>query len=281
MAITAVEPDRFRVEFARLEEEGLLGRLRGMLRRPAAVTVDPFRVGRAVCAVMERSTERDVQGRLLAWNEYRVYLSRADYDRLRPLQGRLSAGLDTIIRQSLSELQAQTVGDPIIRVLFDEEADLEQGVGEIVVAYVDNSSIAAPTDAEVTVRVRQAAPPIPRAPEHTERVGDAVADGGLRLTWPGGEASIVAGRRVQIGRPHGQAPEHFIALTGASNRINSVQLAIENGADGVVVSRPARANPVQIAGRLLQPGGRMVLSDPAVEIVLSNGELTLSLAKQS
>ena len=66
MAISALEPDRFRVEFARLEDEGFLDRLRGMLSRPAAVTVDPFRVGRAVCEVMALSTERDVHGRLLA-----------------------------------------------------------------------------------------------------------------------------------------------------------------------------------------------------------------------
>ncbi|MDG1478255.1 MAG: DUF3662 domain-containing protein [Myxococcota bacterium] len=277
MGVIAVEPDRFRVEFARLEEGGVFGRLKGMLSRPAVVTVDPFRVGRAVCAVMSRSTERDVHGRLLAWNEYRVYLSRADYDRLRPLRGRLSAGLDTIIRKSLADLGAQTVGDPVVRVLFDEEADLEQGVGEIVVAYVNNADIAAPTDAEVTVRVRAAAPP--RQAEHTERVIEPEGPGSLRVAWGGGTALIASGRRMQLGRPHGQPPENFIALSGASNRINSVQLTIENGVDGVVVSRPVRANPVQIAGRLLQPGGRMVLSDSAVEIVLSNGELTVSLSR--
>ena len=80
MAISAVEPDRFRVDFGRLDEDGLLSRLRGMLSRPGAVVVDPYRVGRAVCEVMSRSAERDVHGRLLVWNEFRVYLSRADYD---------------------------------------------------------------------------------------------------------------------------------------------------------------------------------------------------------
>ena len=171
------------------------------------------------------------------------------------------------------------MGDPVVRVLFDEEADLEQGIGEIVVAYVENKDIAAPTDAEVTVRVRQLTPPAPRLTENTERVGDPEVTGALRLTWPEGEAFIAPGRRVQLGRPHGQPPEHFISLTGATTRINSVQLAIENGADGVVISRPVRANPVQIAGRLLQPGGRMVLGEAAVEIVLSSGELTLSLSR--
>ncbi|MFT5685390.1 MAG: hypothetical protein ACI8RZ_006341 [Myxococcota bacterium] len=277
MGVSALEPDRFRIEFARLEEGGLMDRLRGMLSRPAAVTVDPFRVGLAVCEVMGHSTERDVHGRLLAWNEYRVYLSRVDYDRLRPLRSRLSAGLDTIIRKSLADLGAQTVGDPVVRVLFDEEADLEQGVGEIVVAYVDNANIAAPGDSEITMRVRSVAPPRPS--ENTERVGEPESAGSLRVVWDGGTALIASGRRVQLGRPHGKPPENFIALSGASNRINSVQLAIENGSDGVVVSRPVRANPVQIAGRLLQPGGRMVLSEAAVEIVLSNGELTVSLSR--
>ena len=277
MAISAVEPDRFRVEFGRLEDGGFFGRLRGMLGRPGAVVVDPFRVGRAVCEVMSRSTERDVHGRLLVWNEFRVYLSRADYSRLRPLQIRLSAGLDTIIRKALSDLSAQTIGDPIVRVLFDEEVDLAQGIGEIVVAYVENDNIAAPVDAEVTVRVRQGTP---QPVEHTERVSDASSPGALLVSWSGGSAVIAPGRRVQLGRPHPQPPENFIALAGASKRINSVQLAIENGTDGVVVSRPVRANPVQIAGRLLQPGGRMVLAEAAVEIVLSNGELTMSLSLQ-
>ena len=277
MAISAVEPDRFRVDFGRLEEGGFLGRLRGMLSRPGAVVVDPFRVGRAVCEVMSRSAERDVHGRLLVWNEFRVYLSRADYSRLRPLQSRLSAGLDTIIRKALSDLSAQTIGDPIVRVLFDEEVDLAQGIGEIVVAYVENDNIAAPVDAEVTVRVRQGTP---QPVERTERVSDASSPGALLVSWSGGSAAIAPGRRVQLGRPHPQPPENFIALAGASKRINSVQLAIENGTDGVVVSRPVRANPVQIAGRLLQPGGRMVLAEAAVEIVLSNGELTMSLSLQ-
>lgn len=278
MAVSAVEPDRFRIDFGRLEAAGIFGRIRGMLSRPGAVLVDPFRVGRAVCEVMSMSAERDVHGRLLVWNEFRVYLSRADYSRLRPLRSRLSAGLDTIIRKSLNDLNAQTVGDPIVRVLFDEEVDLPQGIGEIVVAFVENANIAAPVDAEVTVRVRPASPSRPAV--HTERVSDGTASGMLELTWSGGAAVIAPGRRVQLGRPHPQPPENFIALTGASKRINSVQLAIENGSDGVVVSRPVRANPVQIAGRLLQPGGRMVLSDAAVEIVLSNGELAMSLSRQ-
>ena len=275
--ISRLAPDRFRVDFARLAQAGLLGRLRGMLSA-APVSVDPYKIGQAVGAVMAQSTERDVHGRLLVWNAFKVYLSRSDHDRLRPLQGRLRAGLDALIRQQLDALDAETVGDPVVRVMVDEEIDLPVGVGEVVVAYVENRAIAAPVDGEVTVRVRRAPRPAP-LPASTQRVPEPEQVGALVLRWSGGSHRVAPGQRVLIGRPHPEPPEGFIPLTGASNRINSIQLTIDNAADGVVLSRPARANPVAIQGHPLQPGGRLVLQEDAVQIDLSSGELALTLRR--
>ena len=285
MGITQIEPGRFRVEFARLDaaDAGLTGRLMSAFRgRRSTAAVDLFSIGQAVCAVMAQSSERDVDGSLLAWNEYRVYLSRAEHERLRALRERLLVGLEERIRQQLTQMAAHTIGDPVVRVLVDEETDLPAGVGEILVAYVANADIGgAEQDSEMTVRVAAPRPKLRSAPAatpgSTERVVDGGDGSGVVLRWAGGSARVPGGRRVQLGRPHEGAPDGFIPLTGASNRINSAQLYVESGADGVLLARPVKANPVQVGGRLLQPGGQLLVSQLPVEVVLSNGELVVTL----
>ena len=278
-AITQPEAGRFRVDFARLGQRGFFARLRELLQ-PESVSVDPYRIGQAVCEVMRQSIEKDVSGNLLAWNDYQIYLSRADHGRLRPLRRRLQQGLDQLIRRELDTLSAQTVGDAIVRVLIDEENDLPRGIGEIVVSYVENSEDRTPKSSEeVTVRVRNRRI---TSPVHTQRVQEpqgTPGEGGLRIQWPGGEGHIAPGQRAELGRPHPNPVGNFIALTGASKRINSRQLAIESAGDGVVISRHEGANPVQIAGRLLQPGRRMTVRSLPVEISLSSGELSLVISQ--
>ena len=183
----------------------------------------------------------------------------------------------------------------MVRVLVDEETDLPRGIGEVIVSYVANAELAPPSDGEVTVRVSSARPRLktPAAPTPepasapssaagTVRVPEAAEEPsgsgvGLWLRWPGGEARVAPGTRAQVGRPHDSPPSGFVALTGASTRINSAQFHIEGSTQGVVVSRPIRSNPVKVAGRLLQPGGRMVVAELPVEVDLSNGELTVTV----
>lgn len=285
--ISEVEPGRFRVDFSRLGGSGWQGRLKAMFGQSTPRTVDLYRIGLAVCGVMAHSSERDVDGTLLAWNEYRIYLARADYDRLRALQTRLQQGLDLRIREQLEAIDARTIGDPVVRVLVDEETDLPRGIGEVIVSYVANAELAPPSDGEVTVRVPSARPRLKPAPTAAPAAGtirvqedaEAPAGGGpgLWLRWAGGEAQVAPGTRAQVGRPHDSPPSSFVALTGASTRINSAQFHIEGSAQGVVVSRPIRSNPVKVAGRLLQPGGRMVVAELPVEVDLSNGELTVTV----
>jgi len=276
--ISEVEPGRFRVDFSLLgESSGFTKRLKSLFAQTEPKSVDLYRIGQAVCGVMGRSTERDVDGALLAWNEYRIYLARADYDRLRALQSRLQAGLDQRIRAQLDTMDARTIGDPVVRVLVDEETDLARGVGEIVVSYVANAALAPPADGEVTVRVSQPRPAL--KPATTERVSSAPEPTGpaLTLRWAGGSARVPAGQRFQVGRPNPNAPAQFVSLAGASTKINSAHFHIERSEEGIVITRPVRSNPVQVAGRLLQPGGRMVVAEAPVEISLSNGELVVTV----
>lgn len=284
--ITMLEPGRFRIDFGRLGATGgFTGRFRAMFGGAANKTVDLYRIGLAVTGVMSHSSERDVDGTLLAWNEFRIYLARSDFDRLRALQARLEQGLHQRIHQQLEAMRAETVGDPMIRVLVDEESDLPPGVGEVLVSYVANEKLAPPSDGEVTVRVPSSRPRLRPAPqaaapaESTERVQPVAASAGpgIRLRWAGGSADVHSGHRAQVGRPHDGAPAGFVSLTGATKRINSAHFHIESGADGVLISRPIRSNPVRVNDQLLQPGGRIVVTDLPAAIELSNGELTITV----
>lgn len=79
------------------------------------------------------------------------------------------------------------------------------------------------------------------------------------------------------GRPHDGAPANFVALEGASNRISKLHIAVENGATGVMISRPSQANPLDVADRPVQRGGKRLVEQLPVEIKLSNGEMVLRL----
>ncbi len=273
-AITRIRLDRFRVAFGALRARGLASYVPAFAKT-GPVSVDPYFVGQAIRGTMQRSDTRSVDGRPLVWNEYEVFLSQEDYQRILPLERGLKSGLDSAIRATLKELGAETIGDLMVRILVDEESDCPQGTGEIVVGFVDNANLRPEAEGEPTVRVRRTASQT--AQEPTQRVSEPAVDGALQLTWPRGDAVIPPFQKFQVGRPHNGVPQQFVALIGASQRINSYQLAIENVADGAVITRPTKANPVQVAGRLLQPGGKMAISELPVEISLSNGDLVLRL----
>ena len=76
-ALTREGPNQFRVRFDELARRGL-----GRLLRRDSVQVDPYLIGRAVTEVMGACTVRSATGRGLLWNDYRVVLSRADFELL-------------------------------------------------------------------------------------------------------------------------------------------------------------------------------------------------------
>jgi hypothetical protein len=87
------------------------------------------------------------------------------------------------------------------------------------------------------------------------------------------------GLRVTIGRPHDDPGGRFIALAGASSRINKQQAWIEVAGSELRVGRFSTANPVTVNGRLVQPGGEIGVDGDVARIDLSNGELLLELQR--
>jgi hypothetical protein len=115
----------------------------------------------------------------------------------------------------------------------------------------------------------------------TERVPEGALDAspaaGLRVEWPRGDARVADGTRIVLGRPHKPASPGFVALTGASTKINKRQLWIEAGAGGVIIGRFSEANPVQVGGRLIQSGGQIAVDRFPLDVTLSNGEMSLTI----
>lgn len=270
-----IGPGRFRVDFGQLHHRGPLGWLRGLLR-PTPVEVDPFLVGWALREVMLRCPIRSARGQRLVWNEYKVFLSHHDYQILLPLERRLLSGLARVIRETLDHLKADTVGDTVVRLLPNEEDDSPAARSEIVAAFVEDADLAPDRDGEKTVRVARRILPLK---EETQPMREPTVEGTLQLKWEGGEALIPPQTKVRVGRPRSEPTERFISLSGASRRISSYHMTLENVGDAVVIVRPVKANPVQVAGRLIQPGGKLRVSNLPVKISLSNGEMLLQLER--
>ena len=80
-----------------------------------------------------------------------------------------------------------------------------------------------------------------------------------------------------LGRPHQPASDGFVGLSGATAKINKKHLWIEAGAGGVIIGRFSEANPVEVAGRLIQTGGQIAVDRFPVDVSLSNGEMNLTI----
>jgi hypothetical protein len=107
----------------------------------------------------------------------------------------------------------------------------------------------------------------------------AVPNGGsgLRVQWDRGSAMVAGGTRIVLGRPHQPASPGFVPLTGAASKINKRHLWIEAGGGGVIIGRFSEANPVEVAGRLVQQGGQIAVDKFPVQVTLSNGEMKLTI----
>lgn len=278
----AGDPSRFDVDWAALRSwrERWLGR---------PVIVDPLVVARAVCAVMRQCPSRGVRGRRLVWNEYSIFLHVDDWEHLRSLENTLTRELLGLVREELERLKAQTVGPLNVRLLNDEGGSVPRARGVIKGDFVELLTRQRDVG-EMTVReVGRLSRPM--AEEQTEGVGERPAGGSAAptvatpgaglddvwITWPGGSVPLPRGTKVVLGRPHPSPTPNFVALTGAGQRINSRQVALEMAAAGVAITRLSEANPVEVNGRSLQPGGRILADELPIRIVLSSGALVLDV----
>jgi hypothetical protein len=277
-AITREHADQFQVVFAELERRGL-----GRIRSQKSAQVDPFLVGRAVAEVMRECTVRSVTGRPLLWNEYRIILSRADFEPLRALFVSLERDLKEALSAEVDARKADLVGELRITLVTDEADELAPGVGVVRVAFVATENQVAPRDGEMTVifdtravaGVIESRAPSVAAHETVHVPDDAEAQESLVVRWPSGEAPIPS-RSFVIGRPHPDPPPAFVALTGASPRINKQHLLVTTTPSGVKICRPPSANPVHVNGQPV-PAGCEVESTLPVEISLSRGDLVVVL----
>ncbi len=253
-------------------------------KRTQRVVVDPLLVAKAVKGVMRKCPLKTANGRPLVWSEYRVFLELDDWERIKKLEGTLLRDLGGVIEKALKHLKAEMVGGLQIRLLRDEGGTVRPGMAVIKVDFAAGDRPEVEDPSEMTIRVGG---PLARSvTDLTQRVPESVpgahvdpaGEEKLRVAWSGGAATIRAGSRVVLGRPHGATAPGFVPLEGASSKINKRQMWIEASDDGeAVIGRLSDANPVEVRGRLVQAGGQIAIDAFPAEVSLSSGELTLTV----
>jgi hypothetical protein len=253
-------------------------------KRTEKVVVDPFLVAKAVKSVMGLCPHQTANGKPLVWNEYKVFLDLGDWERIKKLESTLLRDMGAVVEKHLKKLKAEMVGGLTVRLLRDEGGTVRPGTAVIKVDFseVDHSAVDA---SEMTVRVgglvaKSLTDLTMRVPESF--VGAFVnpaAEEKLKVLWTGGEATIRAGSRIVLGRPHGATAPGFVALEGATSKINKRQLWIEASEQGALIGRISDANPVEVKGRLVQAGGQISIDAFPAEINLSNGEMKLTVER--
>ena len=265
------DPSAFQVDWSALKAG------RNPWKRAHKAAVDPFLVAKAVKEVMKQCPNRTATGGPLVWNDYSVFLDIADWTRIKKLEGTLVRDLGGVVEKELATLKAEMVGPLNVRLLRDESGNVRPGTAVLKADFTEASKLGAPDPSEMTVRVgKPAAPSLTDLP--TERVPEMVAGGSrLRVEWEKGSTMVSGGTRVVLGRPHQPASPGFVALTGAASKINKRHLWIESGGGGVIIGRFSEANPVEVAGRLVQQGGQIAVDHFPVQVTLSNGEMKLTI----
>jgi hypothetical protein len=246
-------------------------------KRGSQATVDPFLVAKAIREAMRQCPHRTATGSPLVWNDYSVFMDLEDWTRVKKLETTLVRDLGGVVEKELATLKAEMVGPLTVRLLRDESGNVRAGMAVLKVDFSSADRLAAPDPNEMTVRVGRPAT-VPRADPPTERVAGVIPDNArLKVEWESGSTSVPAGVRAVFGRPHKAASPGFIPLTGAGTKINKRQLWVEAGGGGVIVGRFSEANPVEVAGRLVQPGGQIAVDRFPVDVTLSNGEMKLTI----
>jgi hypothetical protein len=233
---------------------------------PAPPPMDPATVGAALVAVLDSCRERAVDGRLIFWNEFRVFLNTAEFLHLRPMVDLTVGGLDQLVDERVRERNAVQVGRTVIRLGVDRDEDVPAGTLRVRCERVRDPDIGGDREGEVTIRAgRDVKRP------NVEHGTHGVADHGpFRLEWPGHSVNLRAGTKVFLGRPHPEAAEPFVALVGADARINSRHVSLEVTPVVVVLQRLPEANPVAVNGGAVQPGGKVEISAFPATVTLSH-----------
>ena len=271
------DPQKFHVDWAAVHA-GL-----NPWKRVARVSVDPFLVAKAVRAVMRQCTHQTAGGKPLVWNDYTVFLELSDWEHVKKLESTLVRDLGGIVEKQIVRMKAEMVGAFSVRLLRDEGGSVRPGHAVVKVDFAELEQPVAADAGEMTVRISV---PLGRTvldmqTQSLPDVGNPEGEGPdeLKVTWPEGETTIRGGARVVLGRAHtGEAPG-FVALTGASTKINKRQVWIEAEDGGAVIGRLSDANPVEVNGRLLQAGGQIDVEKLPAEISLSSGELRLTVER--
>lgn len=276
-AVVRESADQYRVAFGELGRRGL-----GLLRPREAPQVDPYLIGRAVIEVMRECTVRSAHGAPLLWNAYRVILSPADFEPLRALDDTLERDLREVLTAEVEERGAELVGELRVTLVVDEAGELEAGRATIRVAFARPERLAAPAAGELTVHFDTrggGAAAAPAAGAATVHVSDSLgaSAGAVVLRWPAGQVELPEGTPFVLGRPHPDSPDRFVALTGASARVNKQQLVVTARFGRLRVGRLSSANPVHVGGRALLAGEEIEAAMP-VEISLSRGELVITVS---
>ncbi|HEU0037009.1 MAG TPA: FhaA domain-containing protein [Kofleriaceae bacterium] len=275
-AVKKEAPDQYRVLFGELAK----------VKRGEPVQIDPYLIARAIVTVMGECTVRSAAGRSILWNDYRMILARRDFDLVRPLQGPLERDLRGVLEHEAQTRQAELVGELRITVVFDEGDELPVGQGVVRVGFVPTDQLAKPRPGEMTMRFDSwvvsgeiaARAPVPTGGE-TQFVADTAATGGCLVTWPGGEVPLAVGATVVLGRPHEPAPAAFVALAGATAKVNKQQIWIGVGSERVRIGRLPNANPVHVNGQPLAAAQDVEIAMPA-EISLSHGDCVLTVRRR-
>jgi hypothetical protein len=266
------DPQTFHVDWAALRAG------RNPWRRGRKVAVDPFLVAKAVKNVMRECPHKSATGSPLVWNDYAVFLDLTDWSRIKKLEGTLVRDLGGVVEKELAALKAEMVGPLNVRLVRDESGAVRDGGAIVKGDFTEAERLATPDPAEMTVRVGRSIAPRPLIEPPTVRVrSESLNGGGLRVEWERGSANVPDGSRIVLGRPHQPPADGFVGLSGANAKINKKQLWIEAGAGGVIIGRFSEANPVEVAGRLIQSGGQIAVDRFPVDVSLSNGEMNLKI----
>ncbi len=229
--------------------------------------LDPRLLAQAISEVMARCTLRNADGSRLVWNRYDLIVEPGARDHLRGLERLIASQLPASVEQARAKLKAATVGPFVIHILPDEGGTLTSKEAVVRVRCEAENDAGDPEGA-LTIRFSRKSKGAPGPAALPE--GSAV-----RVSWPQGEAVVLEGQRVTFGRAHENPPATFIALKGATGKINSRQVWIELSSGRVSVGRISDANPVEVEGREVQPGGHIQVARLPVAITLSLGEMTL------
>lgn len=261
-------PDVFVVDFARARRtrKATFGQVleSAFVRTPVPVVVDGHAIGQAICRVMDACTFADVQGRAWLWNEYCVFLSREDHDRLRDVEDMLSHDLLALLNEEVLRRDARMPDGFLVRLLVDESNDVKPGRGVVRVRHRKDTGAAPTVAGEITMRSDRLPGPV-RDASPTER------GVGPRLVSAGGTVAVEEGRECVLGRADPSAGGGHVALPGATGKVSRRHVRVHVEGESVRVRREAGANPVQVDGAPLAEGEEVSTSLP-VELVLSNGD---------